>query len=214
MIDRQAELPIKRQARLLGISRGTVYYHPEPVSEAELALMRRIDKLHLEHPFAGSRMLRDFLRQQGVRVSSWHVGTSMRRMDIQALYLKPNTSKKNPAHPVFPYALRSLAIERANRVCGWPAKAWLAQARQALRTTASVQPAGPNWVDHRQSWTSAIRWLKLGVSYPAVRSRPRPAQADPYLPVGLLQSCPMLSARFSTFVSTKRPFGKRPANPS
>lgn len=67
MIDRTHELPVKRQAELVGISRGTVYYHPEPVSEAELALMRRIDELHLEHPFAGSRMLRDFLRLQGVR---------------------------------------------------------------------------------------------------------------------------------------------------
>ena len=116
MIDRQAELPIKRQAQLLGISRGTVYYHPEPVSEAELALMRRIDELHLEHPFAGSRMLRDFLRLQGIEVGRRHVGTLMRRMGIQALYRKPNTSKKHPAHPVFPYALRGLAIERANHV--------------------------------------------------------------------------------------------------
>lgn len=101
---------------MLSISRGSVYYHPEPVSEAELALMRRIDELHLEHPFAGSRMLRDFLRLQGVEVGRRHVGTLMRRMGIQALYRKPNTSKKHPAHPVFPYALRSLAIERANRV--------------------------------------------------------------------------------------------------
>ena len=116
MIDREAALPIKRQAQLLGISRGTVYYHPEPVGQAELALMRRIDELHLEHPFAGSRMLRDLLRLQGVEVGRRHVGTLMRRMGIQALYRKPNTSKKHPAHPVFPYALRGLAIERANQV--------------------------------------------------------------------------------------------------
>lgn len=116
MIDRDAELPIKRQAEMLGISRGTVYYHPEPVSEAELALMRRIDELHLEYPFAGSRMLRDLLRLQGIEVGRRHVGTLMRRMGIQALYRKPNTSKKHPAHPVFAYALRGLAIERANQV--------------------------------------------------------------------------------------------------
>jgi putative transposase len=116
MIDRDAELPIKRQAELLGISRGTVYYHPEPVSEAELALMRQIDGLHLEHPFAGSRMLRDLLRLQGTEVGRRHVGTLMRRMGIQALYRKPNTSKKHPMHPVFAYALRGLAIERANQV--------------------------------------------------------------------------------------------------
>ena len=115
MIDRKAELPIKRQAQLLGLSRGTVYYHPEPVSEAELALMRRIDELHLEHPFAGSRMLRDLLRLRGIEVGRRHVGTLMRRMGIQALYRKPNTSRKHPAHAVFPYLLRDTVIERANQ---------------------------------------------------------------------------------------------------
>jgi putative transposase len=116
MIQRDHRLPVKRQAELLGISRGTVYYQPLPIPEAELALMRRIDELHLEHPFAGSRMLRDFLRLQGVEVGRRHVATLMRRMGIQALYRKPNTSKKHPAHPVFPYALRSLTVERANQV--------------------------------------------------------------------------------------------------
>jgi putative transposase len=116
MIDRDHELPVKRQAELVGISRGSVYYHPEPVSQADLALMRRIDELHLEHPFAGSRMLRDLLRLQGIEVGRRHVGTLMKRMGIQALYRKPNTSKRHPAHAVFPYLLRSLAIERANHV--------------------------------------------------------------------------------------------------
>jgi putative transposase len=116
MIDRDHRLPVKRQAELLGISRGAVYYQPLPIAQAELALMRRIDELHLEHPIAGSRMLRDFLRLEGVEVGRRHVATLMRRMGIQALYRKPNTSKKHPAHPVFPYALRGLAIERANQV--------------------------------------------------------------------------------------------------
>jgi putative transposase len=116
MIDRDHRLPVKRQAELLGISRGTVYYQPAPIPEAELALMRRIDRLHLDHPYAGSRMLRDLLRLQGVEVGRRHVGTLMRRMGIRALYRKPNTSRKHPAHPVFPYALRNLAIERANQV--------------------------------------------------------------------------------------------------
>ncbi len=116
MIERDHRLPVKRQAELLGISRGSVYYQPAPIAEAELALMSRIDRLHLEHPYAGSRMLRDLLRLQGVEVGRRHVATLMRRMDIQALYRKPNTSKKHPAHPVFPYALRNLAIERANQV--------------------------------------------------------------------------------------------------
>jgi putative transposase len=116
MIDRDHRLPVKRQAELLGISRGSVYYQPMPIPEAQLALMRRIDRLHLDHPYAGSRMLRDLLRLQGVEVGRRHVATLMRRMGIQALYRKPNTSSKHPAHPVFPYALRNLAIERANQV--------------------------------------------------------------------------------------------------
>ena len=116
MIDRTHELPIKRQAELLDISRGTVYYHPEAVSQSELRLMRRLDELHLEYPFAGSRMLRDLLRLQGIEVGRRHVSTLMRRMGIQALYRKPDTSRKHPKHPVFAYALRGLAIERANQV--------------------------------------------------------------------------------------------------
>jgi putative transposase len=116
MIDREHKLPIKRQAELLNISRGSVYYHPEPISDADLALMRRIDELHLEHPFAGSRMLRDMLRREGVEVGRRHVATLMRRMGIEALYRKPNTSRKHPQHPVYPYLLRGLNIERANQV--------------------------------------------------------------------------------------------------
>jgi putative transposase len=116
MIDRTHALPIKRQAELLAISRGTVYYHPEPVSQADLTLMRRLDELHLEHPFAGSRMLRDLLRREGVEVGRRHVATLMRRMGIEAIYRKPNTSRKHPAHPVYPYLLRGLSIERANQV--------------------------------------------------------------------------------------------------
>ena len=93
MIDRTHELPIKRQARLLNISRGAVYYHPEPIGAADLALMRRLDELHLEHPFAGARMLRDMLTREGLQVGLRHVGTLMRRVGIQALHRKPNTSK-------------------------------------------------------------------------------------------------------------------------
>ena len=116
MIDRDHRLPVKRQAELLGISRGTVYYQPAPIPDVELALMRRIDRLRLDHPYAGSRMLRDLLRLQGMEVGRRHVATLMRRMGIQALYRRPNTGRKHPAHGVFPYALRGLAIERANQV--------------------------------------------------------------------------------------------------
>ena len=73
MIDRDHELSITRQARLLNISRGTVYYLPQPVSPADLALMRKIDELHLEHPFMGARMLRDQLARRGIRAGRRHV---------------------------------------------------------------------------------------------------------------------------------------------
>ena len=116
MIDRTHELPVKRQAELLGISRGSVYYLPKPLSEADLALMRMIDGLHLEHPFAGARMLRDMLKARGLAVGRKHVATLMRRMGIEALYRKPNTSKPHPEHQVYPYLLRGLAIVRANQV--------------------------------------------------------------------------------------------------
>jgi putative transposase len=116
MIDRSHELPVKRQAELLGISRGSVYYLAQPVSSADLALMRVIDELHLEHPFAGSRMLRDMLKARGFVVGRKHVSTLMRRMGIEALYRRPSTSKPHPGHKVYPYLLRGLAIERANQV--------------------------------------------------------------------------------------------------
>jgi putative transposase len=116
MIDREHDLPITRQAAVLGISRGSVYYLPRPVSEADLALMRRIDELHLEHPFAGARMLRDLLHQEGMTVGRKHVATLMKRMGIEALYRKPNTSRRHPQHAVYPYLLRNLAVTQANQV--------------------------------------------------------------------------------------------------
>ena len=117
MIDRTDPLPVKRQAEALGLSRSTVYYQPRPVSESDLALMRRIDELHLEYPFAGARMLRDFLTREGLRIGRKHVSTLMRRMGIEALNRKPNTSKRHPpAHAVYPYLLRGLSIDRPNQV--------------------------------------------------------------------------------------------------
>jgi putative transposase len=116
MIDRKHDLSVKRQTGLVGISRGSVYYLPRPVSEADLRLMRRIDELHLELPFAGARMLRDLLRVEGVGVGRKHVATLMRRMGLAALYRKPNTSKKPPGHTIYPYLLRTLPITRPNQV--------------------------------------------------------------------------------------------------
>jgi putative transposase len=114
MIDPKHELPVTRQAELVGISRAAVYYVPRPISEADLALQRRIDALHLEHPFAGSRLLKKLLRREGIEVGRKHVATLMRRMGIEALYRKKNTSKPHPEHVIYPYLLRNVAIERAN----------------------------------------------------------------------------------------------------
>ena len=116
MIDRTHQLPVTRQAELLNVSRGSVYYLPKPMGDADLKLMRRIDELHLEHPFAGSRMLRDLLCQEGVHVGRKHVATLMRKMGIEALYRRPNTSRKHPGHPIYPYLLRHLAVTRPNQV--------------------------------------------------------------------------------------------------
>lgn len=116
MIDTAHKLPVTRQAKLLDVSRSSVYYRPQPTSEADLALMRRIDALHLEHPFAGSRMLRDMLRLAGHDIGRKRVATLMRRIGIEALYRRRNTSKRNAAHRIYPYLLRSLAIERPNHV--------------------------------------------------------------------------------------------------
>ena len=93
-----------------------MYYEYQPISEADLRLMRRIDELHLELPFAGTRMLRDLLRAEGFEVGRKHMTTLMRRMGITALYRKPNTSKKAPGQAIHPYLLRTLAITRANHV--------------------------------------------------------------------------------------------------
>ena len=116
MIDRTHELPLVRQAALLRLSRSNLYYEPQPASEAELAIMRRIDALHLDYPFAGSRMLRDLLRGEGVVIGREKVRTMMRRMGIEALYRRPDTSKPCPGHKIYPYLLRGLAVERANQV--------------------------------------------------------------------------------------------------
>lgn len=116
MIDPKHELPIARQAELLEISRAAVYYVPRPISGADLALMRRIDALHLECPFAGSRLLKKLLRTEGHAVGRKHVATLMRRMGIEALYRKKNTSQRHPAHAIYPYLLRNVPIERANQV--------------------------------------------------------------------------------------------------
>jgi putative transposase len=116
MIDRQHPLPVVRQCQILEIARSSVYYVPQPVSAADLALMRRIDELHLQYPFAGSRMLRDLLRLNGALIGRKHVATLMRRMGVEALYRRPRTTKPHPGHKVFPYLLRHRQITAPNQV--------------------------------------------------------------------------------------------------
>jgi len=116
MIDANHKLPISSQAKLLDVSRSSVYYRPVRVCDADLKLMRRIDEIHLEHPFAGSRMLRDMLRLEGHEIGRKHVGTLMKRIGIQALYRKQNTSRAHPQNRIYPYLLRGMKIDRANQV--------------------------------------------------------------------------------------------------
>jgi putative transposase len=116
MIDREHDLPLTKQAKTLNISRRSLYYVPELVCPADLALMRQMDKVHLEFPFAGSRMLRDLLAADGSKVGRRHVTTLMRKMGIEAVYRRPNTSKPAPGHKIFPYLLRGLTIGRPNQV--------------------------------------------------------------------------------------------------
>ena len=116
MITRTHALPVVRQCQILGLSRSTAYYQPMPVLATDLVLMRRIDALHLDCPFAGARMLRDLLRQKGHTIGRRHVATLMRRMGITAVYRKPHTSQRHPAHKVYPYLLRNAEITRPNHV--------------------------------------------------------------------------------------------------
>jgi len=115
MIDGEHGLSITKQAKALGISPGSVYYLPRPVSPADLAVMRRMDEMHLEFPFAGSRMLRDLLNREGVEIGRRHVATLMKRMRIEALYPEPNTSKPAPGHKIYPYLLRGVTVERPDQ---------------------------------------------------------------------------------------------------
>jgi putative transposase len=116
MIDREHGLSAGRQAKALGIGRGSAYPLPRPTSGAGLALMRRLDEVHLESPFAGSRMLRGLLTSEGYEVGRLHVATLMRRIGIEALYRRPNTSKPAPGHKIHPCLLRNLTITRPNQV--------------------------------------------------------------------------------------------------
>ena len=151
MIDREHALPVAKQAFLLGISRGSVYYLPRPVPAADLTIMRRMDELHLEFPFAGSRMLRDLLNKEGIQIGRCHVATLMKRMGIEAIYRRPNTSKPAPGHKVYPYLLRGMRIERPNQVWAMDIT-YVPMARGFVYLTAVV-----DWFSRRVlSWRVSI----------------------------------------------------------
>lgn len=116
MISRDEKLPVVRQCQILALPRSTAYYTKKPVPEADLTLMRRMDELHLDFPFAGSRMLRDLLRLEGRSAGRKRIGRLMRLMGIEALYRKKNTSRRHPAHPIYKYLLRDRIIDQPNQV--------------------------------------------------------------------------------------------------
>ena len=152
MIDRDHDLSIARQSQSLGLSRSTVYYKPRPVSADDLKLMRRLDELHLECPFAGARMLRDLLRREGVAVGRRHVATLMKRMGVEALYRRPNTSKRTPGHKIYPYLLRGVTIERPNHVWAMDIS-YIPMRRGFVYLAAVVDVASRRVLAHRVSIT-------------------------------------------------------------
>ena len=152
MIDPSHGLPIARQVKLLNLSRGSVYYKPRPVSAEALAIMRRIDELHLDYPFAGSRMLRDMLGREGVEIGRRRVAAMMKRMGIEALYRRPSTSKPAPGHKIYPYLLRGQKVERPNQVWAMDIT-YIAMARGFVYLAAVVDWFSRRVLSHRVSIT-------------------------------------------------------------
>jgi len=152
MIDREHALPISRQAKALGVCRGAVYYKPRPMSAEDLRIMRRLDELHLDYPFAGSRMLRDFLNREGVGIGRRHVASLMKRMGISAIYRRPNTSKPAPGHKIYPYLLRGVKIERPDQVWAMDIT-YIPMARGFVYLAAVVDVFSRRVLSHRVSIT-------------------------------------------------------------
>ena len=152
MINREHELTITSQAKVLNISRGTVYYLPRPVSARDLSLMRELDELHLQHPFMGARMLRDQLALKGIEVGRRHVRTLMLKMGIEALCPQPGTSKAAPGNKIYPYLLRKMAISRANQVWALDTT-YLPMAKGFVYLTAVVDVASRRVLAHKVAVT-------------------------------------------------------------
>ncbi|AWV02153.1 IS3 family transposase [Burkholderia sp. JP2-270] len=152
MIDRTHALPVSQQTRLVGIARSSAYYRPQPVSETDLLLMRRIDELHMEFPFAGARMLARLLRRDGHEVGRRRVRTLTKRMGVEALYCKPNTSRRNAQHKIWPYLLRGMKIARANQMFALDTT-YIPMARGFVYLTAVVDWASRKILAHRVAIT-------------------------------------------------------------
>ena len=152
MINREHELTITSQAKVLNISRGTVYYLPRPVSARDLSLMRELDELHLQHPFMGARMLRDQLALKGIEVGRRHVRTLMLKMGIEALCPQPGTSKAAPGNKIYPYLLRKMAISRANQVWALDTT-YIPMAKGFVYLTAVVDVASRRVLAHKVAVT-------------------------------------------------------------
>ena len=164
MIDREHGLSIGRQAKALGIGRGPIHDLPRPTSDVDLALMRRIDELPMEHSFAGSRMLRGLLRAEGREVGRLHVSTLMKKLGIEAIYRRPNTSKPAPGHKVHPYLLRTLAVTRPNQ-------AWAMDLTSIPMARGFVYPAAAlDWVSRK-----VLAW-RLSITPSADRLASRPCR--------------------------------------
>lgn len=116
MVQAQPGLSLRRQCELLGVSRSGLYYEPVGTSDEDLALMRRIDELHLKWPFYGSRKLCHALGGEGLQVNRKHMQRLMRLMGLESIAPKPKTSEPAPEHPTYPYLLRNLVISRPNQV--------------------------------------------------------------------------------------------------
>ena len=152
MIDRMHGLPVSKQARLLGMARSSVYYRPQPVSEADQKLMRRIDELHLEFPFAGARTLARLLRREGHEVGRRRVRTLMKRTGVEALYCRPNTSRRNAQHKVWPYLLCGMKVDRANQAWALDTT-YIPMARGFVYLTAVVDWVSRKVLAHRVAIT-------------------------------------------------------------
>src|SRR5215207_6874432 len=221
MIDRKHDLSITKQAEILKVSRGSVYYLPRPVSSADLEIMRQLDRLHLEYPFAGSRMLRGLLALQGCKIGRRHVKTLMRRMGIEALYRRPRTTKPEPGHKIYPYLLRGIEITRPNQVWAMDVTPAFAGAGSTSRWHAassiwrscSIGSAAAcchgacrlRWRQHSASRRWKMLWLVTASRTSSTRIRARSSRARPspaYSPTMALPSAWMARALGATTSSS------------